>query len=211
MRLLLTSAGITNQKIASALIKLVGRNEEIKVGFIPTAANVEVGEKGWFIDQLKNLQNYGFTWIDIVDISAPQVDWKSRLEGVDVIFVSGGNTFHLLDQVRKTGFDKWLKSNLENKVYVGVSAGSILTTPSIAVCTIAPSDENLPGIQDLGGLNLVNFEVEPHCDEIRFKTMEEYSKTTKGKLYALDDKSAVSISDSEVEVISEGEWRLYNS
>jgi len=71
MKLLLTSSGITNDSIANALFELVGKKpEQTKVVFIPTASNVEVGDKGWLINDLVNLQKRGFAEIDIVDVSA---------------------------------------------------------------------------------------------------------------------------------------------
>ena len=115
MKLLLTSAGITTQAIADKLIELIGDGNK-KVGFITTAANAEPGNKDWFINQIINLQKYGFDWIDFIDPSAADIDWKTRLNEVGVVFVSGGNTFHLLNQARKTGFDVWLKQNIENVV-----------------------------------------------------------------------------------------------
>ena len=51
MKLLLTSAGFTNNKIAQGLIDLVQKPfSELKLAFIPTAANVEPGGKEWFCD-----------------------------------------------------------------------------------------------------------------------------------------------------------------
>ena len=114
MKLLLTSAGITTQAIADKLLELVGSNK--KIGFITTAANVEPGNKDWYLNQILNLQKYGFEWIDLIDPSAPGVDWRERLDEVGAVFVSGGNTFHLLDQARKTGFDTWLKDHIEKKM-----------------------------------------------------------------------------------------------
>ncbi len=212
MKLLLTSAGITNRSIADALIRLLGGMEPglVKIGFVPTAANVEAGNKDWFITQLTNLQEHGFTYIDIVDISAPGVDWETRLREVDVVFVSGGNTFHLLDYVRKTGFDNYWHEVAEQKIYVGVSAGSIIATPNIAVCTIPPADENLSGLKDLSGMGLVDYEVEPHCDDTRFVTMEVYSREAKSKLYAIDDQTAIAVDGDTVKVISEGKWKLFS-
>ena len=178
MKLLLTSAGITNDSIAKSLQKLLNKPPlECRVGFIPTAANVEEGNKDWFINQFTNLQKYGFNWIDIIDISAPLIDWKRRLEEVDVIFVSGGNTFYLLDQIRKTGFDLWLKENIEKKVYVGASAGTIVTTPTIGVSSSAPADPNISEIKNLEGLKLVDFEISPHVPEhVSYKENEKYVK-----------------------------------
>ena len=91
MKILLTSTGIWTQELADALDTLTaGVNK--KIGFISTAANVQEGNKDWFINQFVNLRKYGYDWIDIVDISALGVDWRTRLAETDIIFVSGGNT-----------------------------------------------------------------------------------------------------------------------
>lgn len=210
MKLLLTSAGIRNQSIADALIDLAGKPaSESKVALVPTAGNVEPGNKDWFIGQFTNLQRFGFAWIDVVDPSASCVDWKNRLAEADIVFVSGGNTFHLLDQVRKTGFGDWLKEAVKAKVYVGVSAGTIITTPSIAVAAIDDGDENQVGLKDLTGLGFVDFEVSPHTPEaVSMTANEDYAKTLDCKLYAIDDETAIKVLDDSVEVVSEGRWKL---
>lgn len=212
MKLLLTSTGIVNQKLASALQKLTGKSpSETKIGVIPTAANVEDGNKDWFIAQLTKLQTAGFNWIDVVDPSADVVDWQNRLTDVDVIFVSGGNTFHLLDQIRKTGFDNWLKQNLNHKVYVGVSAGSIIAGPTIAISTLPPGDPNLSEITDLTGLGLVDFEVSPHTPEaVSVEANQTYASAVKNVVYALNDQSAIKVDGARVEVISEGKYLEFN-
>lgn len=211
MKLLLTSAGIRNKSLAKALVGLVGKDvKDIKIGYIPTAANVEPGNKDWYIDQFVNLREYGFTWIDVIDISAPEVRWQKRLEDMDVVLVSGGNTFHLLDQVRKTGFDEWLVKNLDKKIYVGISAGSIIVTPSIAIASVDEGDVNYIGISDLTGLSLVDFEVSPHTPEnVSHEGNEQYLKATQNTLYGMDNETAVQVVDGEIEVISEGEWIKY--
>jgi len=210
MKLLLTSSGLTKRKIGVALQNMAGKPpSDCKVGFIPTAANVEPRAKDWLISQFMQLQRYGFYQIDIVDISADGVDWRTRLVDVDILWVSGGNTFHLLDQIRKTGFDVWLKENINSKVYVGGSASSIVMTPTIQVASIEPGDENICGVSDFTGLGYVPFEIEPHCDAARIKEMGEYAKTIDNTIYALDDLSAIQVIDGDVEVISAGSWKLY--
>jgi dipeptidase E len=211
MKLLLTSAGLRNQTIASALQALVGKGpEETKIGFVPTAQNVEIGNADWFIDQFMHLREYGFGWIDVVDPSADGVDWRTALRDMDVVMVGPGNTFHLLDQVRKTGFDTWVKENLETKVYVGISAGSILATPRIDVAGLPPGDNNLVGITDLSGMNLVNFEIEPHCEGERFATVEQYAHEHNRPVCAIDDQTAIQVVDNQVHVVSEGTWKRYS-
>lgn len=161
MRILLTSAGISSNHIGGYLNNL-SRDTNRKIGFISTAANVESGNKDWFINQFINLWRHGFNWIDVIDISAPEVNWKERLSEVDIVFISGGNTFHLLEQVYKTGFDLWVKEMLDKKIFVGVSAGSIIMTPKINIASVDDGDENKCGLQDLTGLCLVDFEFSPH-------------------------------------------------
>lgn len=180
---------------------------ECKVGFVPTAANVEPYSKDWLIAQFGQLQRYGFYQIDIVDIAADGVDWQARLVDVDVLWLSGGNTFYLLEQVRKTGFDEWLKQHGRDKVYVGGSASTILVTPTIAIAEGA--DENVVGLKDLTGLGLVDFEINVHCDAAGLEATAEYAKSANHDVYALDDLSAIAIEGKHVEVISGGSWRLY--
>ncbi|MBI1857160.1 Type 1 glutamine amidotransferase-like domain-containing protein [Candidatus Saccharibacteria bacterium] len=212
MKLLLTSSGIANRSIAAALRELTGKpSQESKVGFVPIAANAEGRNKDWLINQFLNLWRHGYNWIDIIDPTAADVQWEDRLKEVDIVFLSGGNTFHLLNQVRKTGFDKWLNKNLKNKVYVGGSASTILATPTIEVASTPPGDPNLPGLNDLTGLGWVNFEIEPHCDQDRFAVVEKYAKSKPYPVYGIDDETAIKVDGDRVEVISEGSWKLYDA
>ena len=212
MKLLLTSAGITNRSIADALLDMVGKDARfIKVAFIPTAANVEEGDKvAWFFRQYEDLRRIGITWIDMIDFAALDVDWRTRLDMCDVLYLSGGNTFYLLDQIRKQGFDDYLKTALDSKVYVGGSASSITMTPSIDVAAIPPGDPNLPNLTDLTGLGYVDFEIEPHCDEDRFATVDAYAKEHNKKIYAIDDQTAIKVIGDRIEVVSEGRLKISN-
>lgn len=211
MKLLLTSFGITNESIAHAFDSLTSLDRNVvKIGFIPTASNVEEGNKNWFFEQIYDLKTHGYTWIDIIDFSAKDVDWQKRLNRCDVIYVSGGNTFHLLNQSKIHGFDIWLKNNIETKVYIGSSAGSILVTPTITIATVEPADTNYANITDLSALTFVPFEISPHSPEqLSFEVNENYAKTISNKLYAIDDQTAIKVINNNVEIITEGVWREF--
>lgn len=212
MKLLLTSAGIKNEAIARGLDELTNlKREDVKIGFIPTASNGETGNKDWYINQITDLYKHNFKWIDFVDFSASNVDWESRLAECNVIYVSGGNTFHLLNEVKKHKFDVWLNNNIEKFVYVGVSAGSILATPNIKIATVEPADINYVGLQDLNALNLVNYEISPHSpDLLSYETNAKYAKTIQNKLYAIDDATAIYQDGNDFKVITEGKFQEYN-
>lgn len=218
MKLLLTSGGITNTSIANALFDLVGKKpEDTSLAFVPTASNVEVGDKSWFIDDLINLKKQNFKSIDIADISAvDEKIWRSKFKEADVLFFEGGNTYHLMEWINKSGLTEILPEMLKTKVYVGVSAGSMVTNPDLALkFSQIVYEEDFNRTENMKGLGLVDFYFLPHLNSEYFRKVREDNirKVTKGikkKIYALDDDSALKIVDGKVEVISEGKWFVIN-
>lgn len=216
MKLFLTSAGISNKSLANEFVGLTGlKKSKIKVAFIPTASNVEEGDKGWLIDDYTNLKNLGLGSVDIVDISAvSEKIWKSRLEEANVLFLGGGNTFHLMHWVKKSGLQGLLPKLLKTRVYAGISAGSCIVGH-----TIYNSVQNLFGekynLKIKKGLGLIDFQFIPHLNspyfsKIREKNLEIASKDLDEPVYALDDNSAIVVNGSKLKVVSEGKWRKFN-
>ena len=110
MKLLLTSGGLTNKSISDALFDLVGKKpEDTSLCFIPTASNVETGDKDWFINDLKNIDKQNFKSVSIADISAiPEDIWRPQMEEADILFFEGGNTYHLMRWINISGLVKIL-------------------------------------------------------------------------------------------------------
>src|SRR3989344_3799479 len=218
MKLLLTSSGITNKSIADALFELVGKkSEDTSVVFIPTASNVEVGDKGWLIDDLVALKNLHFKSIDIADISAVEEKiWRPKFEDADVLFFEGGNTYHLMEWIRKSGLIALLPELLKTRVYVGVSAGSMVTNKDLMLKTSQMLyGEDLDETENVAALNYVDFYFLPHLNsdyftKIRKKNLEEAVKGMIEKVYAMDDQSALKIVDGKVEIVTEGEYLEFN-
>ena len=218
MKLLLTSMGLTNKSIANALFELTGkRPEDTTIVFIPTASNVELGNKDWLITDLINLRKQSFKSIEITDISAvDEKIWKPSLEGADVLFFEGGNTYHLMRWLNRSGLAKLLPELLKDKVYVGVSAGSMVTSPDLALkFSQELYDVDMLETEELEGLNFVDFYFLPHLNSEWFEKMKKENIEKVGEeisrpIYALDDDSALKIVDNKIEVISEGEWFVIN-
>ncbi len=217
MKLLLTSSGLTNSSIVKALFDLVGKKpEETNLVFVPTAANIEVGDKGWLINDLVNLQKQNFKSISIVDISAiPESVWRPQMESADVLFFNGGNTYHLMRWMNQSGLSKILPKLLEGKVYVGSSAGSMVTNPdlSLRLSRIIYGDDIEEVSMD--GLNLVDFYFLPHLNSPFFpermeEKIREVAKMSSKKMYALDDQSALKVVDGKIEVVTEGKYLEFN-
>jgi dipeptidase E len=219
MKLLLTSNGLSNRSIATALFDLVGKpaNDTV-IAFIPTAMNVSSGNKGWFINDLVNIQRQGCKAIDIVDISAlPKEIWLPRLEAADVLFFSGGNTSHLMRWLKESGLAHLMPELLGTRVYAGISAGSIATNPTLALSSKDKQKdyEETFGYTDEDALGLVDFYVRPHYNSPYFpyarkEYLEGVAKELPHTIYALDDQSALSVVDGTVMVVSEGEYLILN-
>ncbi len=217
MKILLTSNGLSNDAIAKALFELVGKKpEDISLVFIPTASNVEAGDKEWFINDLFNIKKQGFKSIAITDISAvPEHIWRPQLEQADVLFFEGGNTYHLMRWMNESGLVKLLPEMLKIKVYVGVSAGSMITGPDLALrlSQIIYGDDMEE--EPMDGLNLVNFYFLPHLNSPHFparmeENLREAMKEISRKTYMLDDQMALKVVDGVVEPIGGGKYLEFN-
>lgn len=206
MKLLLTSAGLKNRSIQETFLKFVPSGS--KIAFITTASNAEEN-KDYINNDIVCLNNLNMD-VNCIDISESEDKWKNILTNSDVIFVDGGNTFYLLDELRKSKCDDILKAFVKSKFYVGVSAGSIIVTPSIEIASVEPGDPNDVGITDFTGLGLIDFELSPHTpDMVPYENVKKYSDTRKNKVYAYDDNTAILIEDKKVTIISEGKYKIF--
>lgn len=218
MKLLLTSGGLTNKSIAQALFDLVGKKpEDTSLVFIPTASNIEQGDKDWLINDLVNIRKQNFKSVSITDISAvPENIWRPQMEEADVLFFEGGNSYHLMEWINKSGLVKILPELLKNKVYVGLSAGSMVTGKDLALIqSQILYGEDWERKEDMAGLNFVDFYFFPHLNSPHFnlrkeEIIREAVKDIRGKVYAMDDNSALKIIDGNVEIISEGKYLIFN-
>jgi dipeptidase E len=214
MKLFLTSAGIAPE-IGDQFLKLLGKDPKgLKLVFVPTAADPENDE--WFLrfveKDKENLAKFGFD-LQIVDLkNETEFSLENKFVVAEIVYVEGGNTFYLLDWVRKSGFDKVVKRFLERGgIYVGVSAGSIIAGLNIESANWEPPDRNISGLKDLTAMNLVNFVITPHyCSEFSNAVGESASKADYSTV-ALTDKQAVLVDGGKIEIIGSGEKIIFNS
>lgn len=217
MKLLLTSGGITNDSIKEAFFGLVGKDpKEIKIAFVPTAANFFDGDKSWMESDIKSLKEMGLT-LELVDISAlPLESIRKKLENADVLFFEGGSEFFLMDWIRKSGLDELLPELLKTKVWVGISAGSMVAGQKLSLEANKLYGEDTGDYKAMKGLGLVDFDISPHLNSKDFGpgiTLESASEIVddfEGDLYVIDDQTAIQVIDDQIKVISEGQWKKYN-
>lgn len=212
MTLLLTSNGVQKGLRDTFLSLLPKPPQNISVSYIITAALGEEGNKPWLYTAKQQLQSFGISDIEDLDIRGKnKEDLFSILSKKDIILVNGGNTFYLLKYIKESGFDTVIKELInQGKLYVGVSAGSYVACPTIEHAHWKPQDRNDFGITDLKGLNLTPFLITAHFTEEVRRTVEEEVKTTKYPVVALHDNQAVLVKENSVKVIGEGKREFYN-
>ncbi|MEZ4200280.1 MAG: Type 1 glutamine amidotransferase-like domain-containing protein [Candidatus Paceibacterota bacterium] len=93
MKLLLTSAGITNNEIAQALEELAGKSlTDLKILFVTTAANTFLEDKSWLTENLYEFTTRKPKSFDLIDVAGLPVElWEKHFDQADVICVGGGD------------------------------------------------------------------------------------------------------------------------
>ena len=219
MKLLLTSAGVKNASIHNALVELLGKPiAESDALCIPTAAYGHPRsspEKAWsFISGQSPLPMCGLGWksVGVLELTAlPSIDeerWVPWVRETDVLLVAGGDALYLCHWMRQSGLADLLPS-LSETVWVGLSAGSMVMTPRIGEDFV----QWRPPTGDDSTLGVVDFSICPHLAQEgmpgnSMAEAESWAAGIAGPAYAIDDETAIKVTDGTVEVVSEGHWKL---
>ncbi|MGF7073678.1 Type 1 glutamine amidotransferase-like domain-containing protein [Mucilaginibacter sp. 3215] len=220
MKLLLTSAGISNMSIQNALIELLGKPiAESNALFVPTAiyAIPNGGDivrrviRGSLGDPFCEL---GWKSLGLLELTAlPSIKqelWVNMLNETDALLVGGGDCQYLTYWMQQSGLAELLPSLLHKMVYVGLSAGSMIMTRFGTTY----GNHVLPANSDKS-LNVVDFAIHPHLDyewfpENSLANIEKLAASIPVPSYAIDDQTAIKVVDGVIEVVTEGHWKLFN-
>ena len=220
MKLLLTSAGISNTSIRNALVDLLGKPiAESSALFIPTAiygikGGADIIQKvicGTLGDPFCQL---GWKSIGILELTAlPSMEkelWLPMLQEIDALLVGGGDCQYLCYWMQQSGLTEILPSLLHKTVYVGLSAGSMIMTHFGTTY----GNHTLPA-DTHKSLGIVDIALHPHLDYESFPenssaNLEKLATTIPVPSYAIDDNTAIKVIDGNIEVVSEGQWKLFS-
>jgi dipeptidase E len=222
MRFLLSSAGISNTSIHDALVDLLGKPiAESSALCIPTASHAMPGgaAMAWRLICGKAstpLCELGWKSLGVLELTAlPSINeehWVPVVQETDALLVGGGDPLYLCYWMRQSGLADLLPSLRRETVYVGVSAGSMVMAPSVG--------EDFVGWKPPTGgdtaLGLVDFAMFPHLDhenmpDNSIANAEKWASSVPVPGYAIDDRTAIQVTDGTVEVVSEGDWRLFTT
>ena len=218
MKFLLTSGGVTNDSIKAALVGLLGKPiKECTALCIPTAqwGHPMCGPASVrrFVTDGTPPTMTGLGWksVGVLELTAlPSIGearWVPWVREADVLLVDGGDAMYLGHWMRESGLADLLPS-LQDTVWVGMSAGSMVMTPQIGEA-FTQWTSPAGGDRTLG---LVDFSIFPHLDhpDLPWNTLsnaEKWAAGIQGPAYAMDDATAIQVVNGAVEVISEGQWK----
>ena len=125
------------------------------VTYIPTAAIAEEIE-GMAEEETRMLEDLGLT-VDELEVStASRETVREKLMKNDMIFVGGGNTFFLLQELKRSGADQIIAQEVEKgKFYIGESAGAIAACPDIGYSAVMDVPDKAPGLTDYTGMGFL--------------------------------------------------------
>lgn len=194
-------AEVSKLLVTSTNTQLEGK----KVTFIPTASINE--EITFYVDAGKEaLESLGLI-IDELEISTASKDEIIRkIINNDIIYISGGNTFFLLNELIRTGTDKLLIEQVNaGKPFIGESAGSIVLSPNIEYIK-EMDDYRSATLESYNSLNLINFYPLPHYNDFPFQECTENIE-----MEFSESINLVPFNNSQVILVKGDEFKLLQS
>ena len=188
MKLILSSCDFRNEKSQKVIIEnLPCSIDKCKLLFIPN----EKATSETILSDLyySRMQEFGFKKENVYVFDHNKPDEFKKLD-IDVLYISGGNTFGTLDKIRKCGFDKDIINYVKSGViYIGGSAGAHIASKDIK--HVEKYDENNVGMTDYSGLGLFDGILICHYTDERKADFERLSANSEYKVYALTDEESV--------------------
>ena len=189
------------------MLILLSKNKEIiknylkpnaNIGFIATASELEENRDYMYKDR-EDLAQMNYRVIDINISKERKQNILKKFKVVDSIFVAGGNSFYLLQQLIIKDVLQELKEFANNKIYIGSSAGACIACPSIDYAQKLDDKAKAPLLNNYKAMNLVDFYILPHYNskEKYTKLADEIEKEYKNyKFIKLSDNQAIVVDDA---------------
>ena len=203
MKLFLTS--LASETLDLVLPLLPDNPKNIRVAFIPTAADPYVGQDmPWLDADRAKLAAMQFVVTDY-DLKNKNVDLlRQELNQFQVIFVEGGNTFYLLNEIKKSGFDVVIQELLaKGVIYIGASAGSMILGPDLNHLVKIDHPEQVPKLIDYTCLSIIKERIIPHLGRDKYASVHAILQKEWGdKILPLRDDQVLIVNGDNIEVVT---------
>lgn len=174
-----------------------------KVLFIPTA-NIDEETK-FLIDEAKEV--FESLGMEVEDLEISKLDEKTiknKIEKANYLYIGGGNTFYLLQELKRKNLIDFIKNRVNSgMVYIGESAGAIVTSKDIEYSDLMDDVSIAKDLKEYSGLNLVDFYIVPHLNEFPFEeSSKQIVEKYKNKLniITINNSQAIIVKDDKFEI-----------
>ena len=183
MKMILSSCDFINENSKNTILSNIDKDlDKCKVLFIPNEKATK--EKIYVFDE-ENADR--FINLDI-----------------DLLYISGGNTFATLKKIKDSRFDKHIINYIKNGViYIGGSCGAHIVTKNIE--HLLSLDDNYCNLDNFDALGLFDGIIIPHCEAEEFNPLKreelynELVKQNKYNVYKLTNDESLVITDDKIQ------------
>jgi dipeptidase E len=224
MRMLLTSGGIDDDAIRDALLEMLdAAPARSRMVVVIDAILPFPGDKSRLLEHLEQFRSLGWAEFDVISLLAtPPAVAEARLRSADVVFCYGGSNHWLSHAWTATGLAPLLRELLDEKVYLGLSAGSMIFSRLHAAAVDAMDDHDEVEMLQLesvaAAVPLFDWFVVPHLGEPYFpEQSDEWAADVAARLggpsWFIDDASALLVREPEAApaVVGAGHWLRFDS
>ena len=178
-------------------MKEIFLNKRYTLSYIPSITDRELKYFEETKTKLGEYGNFDFNYFDIDDFC--DLDKIEKIFKSDVIYLSGGNTYYFLNNLRKRYLITRLRKYMDNGGYIiGLSAGAIMMAKDISAAQFG--DKDIVGLSNLSSLALVDFDFMPHWNQKSYylEDLKEYSNNTGNTVYTCNDGDGIIVMDNEL-------------
>ena len=200
----LTSNGLTSESLINEFMMAI-KGKGHKCVIIPTAMEKDKDKDLWLTETQNKLSNYGL----ICDYFYFGLDANEKLLEYDVIYICGGNVFYLMQKIKGSNAEELLKKAANEKIVVGVSAGSLIMQKDLVLIKeLIPRMNKRVKLKDLTALNITN-DIEHLPHKTRYtntidafeKRVKTYEKKSGNKVICLEDGQGIIINGENYKLI----------
>jgi len=191
-------------------MKEIFLDKRYTLSYIPSITDRKLEHFEETKNKLGEYANFDFNYFDIDDFC--DIDKIEKIFKSDVIYLSGGNTYYFLNNLRKRYLITRLRKYIDNGGYIiGLCAGAIMMAKDISAAQFGGQD--IVGLSSLSSLALVDFDFIPHWNQNSYylEDLKEYSNNTGNTVYTCNDGDGIIVINNklhfygDINMIKEGE------
>lgn len=192
-----------------SIAQSLGKKHGKRILFVSTASEMHK-DAWWNRADTKKLRLLGYKIEEYTFTGKTSAQIKEKLSQTDILCVGGGNTYYLLEAIKKAKALKVIQQAVKKgMIYVGASAGAVVATKSIENVGDFDDKSEAPSLKSYDALNLIDLCLFVHWGSPdlekdgsqTLKIIKKYFKR-KEKIVFLRDDQYLEVTDDAYKIVS---------